>query len=517
MSRMRGHALVEPAAFVLVLGGLSYLLALNARRVFDFFDMSAFLDAGWRVVNGQRLYTDFFYTAGPLHPYAHALSFWLFGFTQQAVIAHLLFQVVLYCGSVWSIARKHLPLAATAVTVALAGLLFAGPISHPWYDQAALAYAAAGLALIDRAYRHVRPRRAALLLATAGLFMTASFCAKANVGVAALGIGGALACYDARSLRPALPYLLGVVVGGFLFLGTLASPAEFVFDAFIAYRPSARLGRYLHLVKTLMQPHTAWTLELMCIAVVLCFLQRNAAALRDALAALCCMALAVFMAWTGSAILSGNVFALGLPLVFSLRAVAQLVRDPLPAFKRQLLLAAACVYSLALGNIAIRTTQRLEIWTWHNYDPIGDYALHVPGFEGWRCLRAQCEPFDAVIAYLIQHAPRSQELLVFPESTWAYGLLGRTSFASAPFIFHVGQVPPPGAPMEKFQRGFTEHPPTWILLNHDSRADFAQADRLLDWLQLGAAFEHDYASVFRRGSYEVLRRNPHHQLTAVNP
>src|SRR5213076_994680 len=45
----------ESIVLLPLLGFVAVLLVVNARRRFEFFDMSAFLDAGYRVAIGQRI------------------------------------------------------------------------------------------------------------------------------------------------------------------------------------------------------------------------------------------------------------------------------------------------------------------------------------------------------------------------------------------------------------------------------------------------------------------------------
>jgi len=79
------------SVLVLILIGNAFFLKYNAFRCFNFLDMGAFLDAGWRVFRGQRPYIDFIYFEGPVHLQLHALSFHLFGFGKTAIFSHLIF------------------------------------------------------------------------------------------------------------------------------------------------------------------------------------------------------------------------------------------------------------------------------------------------------------------------------------------------------------------------------------------------------------------------------------------
>ena len=100
-------ALLLTLAIVLVASAICH----RAMSVFNFFDMSAFMDAGWRIVCGQRIYADFFFNTGPVHPYLMAAFFAVFGFTKWAILAHLALVTAVVMVTVFLLARRHLDLA----------------------------------------------------------------------------------------------------------------------------------------------------------------------------------------------------------------------------------------------------------------------------------------------------------------------------------------------------------------------------------------------------------------------
>src|SRR5260370_27407441 len=81
--------LPQATALALTLSAVTATVAHYALSIFNFFDMSAFMDAGYRVYIGQKIYTDFEFNAGPGHPYLHALFYALLGFNKTAILAHV--------------------------------------------------------------------------------------------------------------------------------------------------------------------------------------------------------------------------------------------------------------------------------------------------------------------------------------------------------------------------------------------------------------------------------------------
>ncbi len=145
---------METVAVAVVLGALLRFLWGNGQLVFDFFDMSAFLDAGYRVWHGQQPYVDFFYNAGPVHLYMHATSFALFGFGKAAVLAHLLFVTAIAFGVTYALARQQLGWAQSLIAATISGFSVNGPSSHPWYDSNACMWLLVGVGIRSHSPRN---------------------------------------------------------------------------------------------------------------------------------------------------------------------------------------------------------------------------------------------------------------------------------------------------------------------------------------------------------------------------
>ncbi|MBI5366426.1 MAG: hypothetical protein HZA54_05285 [Planctomycetes bacterium] len=174
--------LVEAALLLLLLSATSGLHLLNSLRQFQFHDMSAFMDIGYRIYIGQIPYIDFFYITGPVHPYLTAFFIALAGFGKRAVQAQLCTTNAVAVLAVYLLARRRLPLRPSLLVAAVAGTTFSLPISHPWYDHTAALWLILGIAGVERLLP-VRTRRAAL---AAGLWCGAaaalSLLSKTNVG-----------------------------------------------------------------------------------------------------------------------------------------------------------------------------------------------------------------------------------------------------------------------------------------------------------------------------------------------
>jgi hypothetical protein len=257
---------------------LSAHLAWLARQRFDFFDMSGFLDAGYRVFSGQKLYVDFFYHAGPVHPAMHAASFMLLGFNQYAVLAHLLAVHVLVLGAVFVLARRELPRAAALAIVICVSLTFFCATAHPWYDQNAGAMIVLALLIFELAHPfRASPLATWLAPAACGALVALSFLTKDNIGATAGAvIFAALLAGSAspRDLRPVAAYTLGAIVAAAAVIASLDSPAAFFRDNFEEFHPGDRLSDNARLAGRLAQPGYIVACAAVAAAVILVVLAR---------------------------------------------------------------------------------------------------------------------------------------------------------------------------------------------------------------------------------------------------
>lgn len=102
---------------------------------FDFFDMSGFMDAGYRVMIGQQPYTDFLYNSGPVHLYLLAFFFKIFGFGLTASQIHVSVITSIATVFLYFFMRSLTLRWIAAVTAFCFSFMYYGASSFPWYDQ----------------------------------------------------------------------------------------------------------------------------------------------------------------------------------------------------------------------------------------------------------------------------------------------------------------------------------------------------------------------------------------------
>jgi hypothetical protein len=484
-----------------ILASVTAVVGHQALSLYNFFDMSSFMDAGWRVARGQRPYVDFQYLAGPVHLYLHALTYLVFGFSKTAILAHVSIANAIVMIGVFLVARRRLelPLLESALVTLLAGASFYGTVAHPFYDHSSALFLILACFLCESC-PPATSRSAGLLGACCGVLAATSVMAKTNVG---LGGTVTLAAVMAvgRHPRAALAgYAAGVLAGLAAFTLTLASPADFLHDTTSAFMPTHRLANWRHLrsvvVRQVPYGYLLGVLGLVAILSGRRYLVEERA--RFVLVA-GLLATAILMAWTSSFKPAANLPLLGVATL----GVAGLARRA-PESAR----IGPGVSCAGLGVLlAIAGTQmaRHGPWVWHPAGIRSDHRLATPGFEGWRCNRDVGEGVDRVVEFIRRHVPAQDSLFVFPDCTVIYGMAGRESYRKAPFLFHYGILPSPGRRMREFQQHFRAHPPRWFVRHRQRQVYFYDDVTLLKWLELDDLVERRYRETYRWGDFQVLR------------
>jgi hypothetical protein len=482
-------------------------LAWDATRLFDFFDMSAFLDAGYRVYCGQRPYADFFYNAGPLHIYLHALSFWLFGYTKLAIQAHLIAGGIAATLLTYATARSGASRTVAFGAALVSVFAFYGPVGHPWYDQNAWLFVLLGLfAIVRRA-----PASSALL---PGL---------------AVGACAALACFTKSNvgLSGGLPLLLGLLLGaapwlsvawasvGFLAAGSAVLTGidvrEFLYQTMVAYDPASRLQRTDLLPwMVVLSIHTQLLVGgLVVITIAAVRRARKSATLvsprsLQAAAMLAGLAVAsIFTGWTSSMRLLANIPTLGFEVALLAIALGGLgYRSPMASRWLAALLAGVCLMSL---HEAVTRALALEMWRYKpsNFD-IG-HEIRTSGLRGLHCNPRYGLAFEAAFDLLDTKIPHDDSVFIYPEMTVLYGLTGRQSYPGAPFIFHNGVSPPPGPVARKFVEGFEARPPQWMLFHRSFDLAAIDIRTGLAVIGLDRFIAQHYTEKWRGGDLSVYR------------
>lgn len=507
--RIVGLGILDLAILAALVVATSVWLCDLAMAHFDFFDMSAFLDAGWRVACGQRPFVDFSYNAGPVHLYLHALFFKIFGFTKTAVLAHLFTLNAIGVIEVYILARRksetsdapRLGRAAAAVLAVLTSVTLCGTIAHPWYDITASVFLLSAAFVYDL----LRPGagwRGAWGAALCGALIACSFLCKANVGIAGAGLLAMLIAATAireRSIAGLAGYVAGGLIGfvlAFVPIG-VGTIRLFIYQAFLAYNVEGRFSDTFKLQLVLLTLPYIW-LGVACVAFSLlggkAFARQHTT---ERLLALGFAATGAFGAWTGSMVIPPNILLVG-PSALYVWVIARALPMPADHLRRMAVLFARVMpWPAAAALLFLGYQQRGATWDWKGSNTLSDYAMITPSFAGWHAYPGYGEGVDRAVREINSRVPRTDSLMVFPDATVIYGLTGRVSWPDAPFIYHVRVWPPPGPMEEHFHDRFLKSPPKWILIHWQKEITFYNTDRLLIWLGIDDYIAGHYQPVWQ--------------------
>lgn len=482
---------------------VSVALARLSVQCYDFFDMSAFMDAGWRMACGQRPYTDFIYNAGPVHPALWALFFLIFGFGGTAIIAYLAVSTGVVMACTYAIVRSRFDRLLATLLSAAAGYVFYAAPAHPWYDQTAGLFVVVAMTVVLLCQADVR-RRAIRVGVVAGLLLAGAFLSKANVGVAGGAmIGAMLLCLPRRKIVWALGacFAGGVVGLGLIFLLTRSDPMLFLDQTLLAYNASGRMDRMRFFTQVFRDPIIRYPLIFAAAAAIFAIVRGVPGRALAIVASFGLIFVQAFGILTGSMVIFANFMLVGV-----LAATATLLlapRKPKRSWERAIPYAALL---LAVVVTFFAYDRRLSTWDWFPHNRRASYEIQAAPLRGWHTYPEVGVGLDAAVRYIDNHVPRNESLWVMPTATVIYGLTNRESLAGQSFIYDLGTFPPPGAALDATTQSFLAAPPDWILIHRMNFNTLAPSEELLDWMKIGEIVKRDYDSVWAEGGFEMLKR-----------
>jgi hypothetical protein len=476
--------LINYLSLLLVIGGTGLFLGFNASQRFDFYDMSGFMDAGYRVASGQKIYVDFFYIAGPLQILANAMFFKIFGFSLLAVQAHLfVINSILVAAMFWVGQKLKLPLVHRVVICAVLGISFYGPISHPWYDQNAWFWIILGVLLlclhIDLTGHQTRvaslPAKVAqnkyVLSFVLGVFAALAFLTKSNVGAVGVGIMGTTLFVMPNRWVRSLFFLLGFATAFGVVVLSLPSPWQYIEQNFIAYFPIHRLGDNLHRVANVAAEN--YHDIFLALAAVLGLISGRRWISENKyylwLVLIVCVG-SILTTITGSLLVAANIPAMGVQVFLLALLILRLPQESklrtVRKWRRGFQVSAALVF-LLVASSAVNRSVNLVAWSWNPLNEVTDFAFSIEGFQGWKGNSRYGKGVEDSVHFFRAHAKPGDSVLVMPDSQIIYGLAGVESFKGAPFIFGHAETVRQVAPIRRFQEIVLANPPVWVVLHED--------------------------------------------------
>ncbi len=447
----------------------SFLAIWRMNSFFDPFDTSGFIDLFYRIYSGQRLYADFFYNAGPVHPYIGATFFRIFGPGKNAIYANGCMLSLFMAAYSYRAAKAEFGILSSTILAAFATLYFVGPIGFPLYDHHAWVFLLVAVAFLRRDFSSNVVLDASLRGLLCGAMLAFSVLAKSNIGAfGGLVVAGVLMLLPNAGRAIfwlGLSFLLCINVIFFV----LDTPFEFFHTNFVEYATVSRLGRWregislIHDVPYVMVALSGLTVALLGGAN---YVRRER---RDFVILAGLLATSVFATWTASMSWDLNVFVLGFEIVLLLLVVRRLPSGEPLSVENRIHRVSFVMVSVLAGIMAITGIERSgHLAFFKDRLPVIsniDYRIRSAPMAGWACHRYFCEGMDDTVDYLRKQVPQKDSLFVFPDLTIIYMLTGHESYPGAPYQFLLNTLPAPGKATISFLNRFSEHPPKWIVLH----------------------------------------------------
>ena len=483
----------------------AFVLHFLAFRGFNFYDFGGFLDASWRVLNGQRPYLDFIYTTGPVHLYLNAFFFLLFGFGKLAIFAHLLVvSSVVIAATFWSVARL-LPLALSIVCAILTMTGFYWSFPHPWYDHSAYVWGFLGIWIMLKHFPLEEPKRAFRAGLASGALVALSFFTKTNIGFAFGGVFFLVLISVPNRLNALKGLIAGAVAGTVLLMIAIQSPAAYIDNAFLNYgiAHTVQMQRFFYL--------RAWLMNYYWVPFVIATVNWLVNRMRQTplfLLAAGTPLVAIFAMNTGSLREPAHVQLMGISIGLALALLYQLRKEFRHSFQKAVFYGSVLilvVQSLWQTNFTAHYAFRRALG---GFDlgilSMGNYALRAKPLRGWLLNPTDGRMVDEIADYIQVSIPKTESLLILTDLQILYALTGRESYRGVPFLFDIEEVPAPGKQTEWVRRHITENPPDW-LLTHREEGPFP-VNRLIPYLGLPENFLSRYQLAKTWGSYGLFKK-----------
>ncbi len=492
-------------AIILILN--AFFLKFNAFRGLNFFDISAFTDASWRVYSGQKPYVDFMFVSGPVHLYLNAFFFFLFGIGKNAFLAHLIVVHSLAIIITFLISKKYLENYLTILTTLLTTACFYWPISHPWYDQTVHLFGLFALLTITYTIPFQNSKTAFRIGLFAGAMVAFSFMTKSNVGTAYGMLFAILFLVGNHKMSALSGLTIGSLVITALFLILIGVPELYIEQTLRTFSddPNQKWRRiipFLHTATWLQDWY--WLPSLL----ILCSVAYWKALKAWVVLAIGIFVVSIFCAGTGSMKMTANIPLLGIfmTFVFIFFHEARPLMTGTASKKINQASTFICVaVTCLLIGISAKRGLALEAWTYGNLNPFGTYPLKTKSMEGWLAEEKTGEALDDLVQYINQKVSKTDSLLILTDLQILYALTGRESYKGIPFILMVPYEPPPGPRMERVRQQILTHPPDWIITHRDHTTT-GMVDQIIPYMGLREFVINTYTPVASINNYAVLRK-----------
>ncbi len=485
----------------------------NAFRCFSFFDMSAHLDVVWRLTSGQKLYQDFVYPAGPIHPYLQVLFTKLLGFGKFAIWSHLVFihSIVIACA--FFMTFRRIPFWQMALVTFLMAAAFYWPVSFPWYDQSTHFFGIIILFILVTYPSFDTASKAFGLSVLCGIMTIFALLTKPNIGLCYSLVAFITLLYrDKFRMLSVMGFIFGCIAGFVGVMTTLSFP-DFFEQTIKTYQKST-VSRYLAL-----RHLDAWFRNFFWLPVLitgLCvFLRKGVKRLGRYyfLILLGVLFTAIISTATGSMVPTANFPLWGILMSLCFLVISQVGTDN-GIYKESkdyrslvqflyVLTAIMCLLSIIKGF-------RLTGWRNTGENVIGNYAFQTGALKGWKCDRETGIATDQLTEYINKNIPKEDNLLILTALQHLYAVTNRESYKNIPYqwasvYFYLNE----NQMLKRAREQIVNNPPGWIIAHFETLPKtntIWMVNHMIEHLNLTDFISKKYKPTFQAGPFTVMKK-----------
>lgn len=487
--------------------GLAFFVIFRWGRIgFGFYDMSFFIDTAYRILHGQKMYTDIgLMSHGPATYYLQALFFKIFGVSLQSCLAHAAFMNALSAGILYFYFWKRLPPLWTMVLGVFSAIWFYAMVAWPWVERISYLAGLIAFLLWDQLGENEEGVFKKIFLI--GALAALPLWDKQNIAFALAAANG-LVClvfaFRQSSIRPLIWFCLGylVVAGGLFLFFWINGWEPSIYEYFQRSASLSRFSNLLILPSSLLYWPFLICTGMAIFALQVFFKDDDPQNQWKGLLVAALLLLQIFNAPLSSA---HNINDLALlPLAFGLFLS---IKRKAVSLGRQPLVIAAVVFFLFFGY---HTAKQRDLWTFAFPNPqLG--AMKHPFFKNWQVQQPQGKEVDEALLWLDGQLKKDETFWVFPSMVFMYAALDRVS--NSPYLsWEARLITDPnirGHDERRTLNWFAKTPPTWIVLQKKlpHPGDNAHnGDYLLNALPLlKSHIENHYESVHTMEGFEFFK------------
>lgn len=454
-SQTRPHSPAEVAWLGLAVFINALYLKLVMPLIFFELDVGSYFGLGWRILAGQKLYTDVLLISGPVHPHIMALFIKLFGYTGEALYYHAFLTSTLSILVTYFMLHKHLPQNMVIFLTMMWTITFHWFFASPLHTTDAYFIALAGTWVLAANLPIRSAKQGAFCGFLCGLTGFIAFMTKPNIGLFFGGAYFATLAFCRHRATSLSAYAAGFLCGAGCVSFMLPSYRDFFVGNFMPYAQKEQ-SRALKLL----------TLKFWCEFLYVPFTAVVLIAVRGyyrKLAAWIIFLLMITGAVLGSHFLNTSPW---LCLTATLAGFIVLYKAkelrPAEQNKKHRIF---CAVMIVITLIQVAEISQLMLAMRKRRAAYVRHKIETPALRGWYGALRWAPAMDQMIPVINKIVPKDDTLLVFDlDMPFLYGLIQNDGYKGIPFVFQLGVWPALDSDLaEKVRSQIIQNPPDWLI------------------------------------------------------